>query len=276
MNYFKRFSDFCAVFAISAAAIYTLRKFMSFNPADAEGMVEKLKLFFSKDYYRDYRSYIVLITLLTVSLVVGAVLERFPYIGFALSLAPMLQILLMFGDGKLYERPMLYVILGIAHVLGNIVHSLYLDRADGKRRGFICVNLAGIALSALGFWVWRRAELLSHIGAVLDEDKLGSRDAAILAGVEDGAQSIILKLSLMILVGVAISIILRDVYFIDAAVAVIPFVYSAHLVATEKLRLFPLAIIFITLFYLIFRLLILICEPMSKKCIFSKKILNNC
>ena len=275
MNYFKRFSDFCAVFAISAAAIYTLRKFMSFNPADAEGMVEKLKLFFSKDYYRDYRSYIVLITLLTVSLVVGAVLERFPYVGFALSLAPMLQILLMFGDGKLYERPMLYVILGIAHVLGNIVHSLYLDRADGKRRAFICVNLGGITLSALGLWVWNRAKELS----LLDEEaaaELGTWDSAILAGVEDGAQSITLKLSLMILVGIAISIILRDVYFIDAAVAVIPFVYSAHLVATEKLRLFPLAIIFITLFYLIFRLLILICEPMSNKCIFSKKILNNC
>ena len=275
MNYFKRFSDFCAVFAISAAAIYTLRKFMSFNPADAEGMVEKLKLFFSKDYYRDYRSYIVLITLLTVSLVVGAVLERFPYVGFALSLAPMLQILLMFGDGKLYERPMLYVILGIAHVLGNIVHSLYLDRADGKRRAFICVNLGGITLSALGLWVWNRAKELS----LLDEEaaaELGTWDSAILAGVEDGAQSITLKLSLMILVGIAISIILRDVYFIDAAVAVIPFVYSAHLVATEKLRLFPLAIIFITLFYLIFRLLILRCEPMSKKCIFSKKILNNC
>lgn len=275
MNYFKKFSDFCAVFAISAAAVYTLRKFMSFNPADTEGITEKLKLFFSKDYFRDYRAYLVLIMLLTASLIVGVVLERFPYVGFTLSLVPMLQILLMFGDGKLYERPMLYVILGITHVLGNIVHSLYLDRADGKRRGFICVNLAGISLSTLGFWVWRRAGQLS----LLDEEaaaELGSRDAAILLGVEDGAQSIILKLSIIILISVVISIVLRDVYFIDAIIAAIPFAYSAHLVAREKLHLFPLAIIFITFSYLIFRLLILICEPMSKKYFFRKKILNNC
>lgn len=276
MNYFKRFSDFCAIFAIFAATIYTLRKFMSFNPANAEGMKEKLKLFFSKDYVRDYRAYLLLVILLAVSVTVGILLERFPYVGFAASLAPMLQILLMLGNGKLYESPMLYVILGIAHVMGSIVHALYLDRADGKRRAFICVNLGGITLSAFGLWVWRIAEQLALLGAIPDEEsiaELGAFDSAILLGIESGAPSLIINITAMIFVGVAISLLLRDIYFIDAIIAAIPFGYSVYLVAAEKLLLFPLPIILITLIYLIFRLLVLVCEPMSKK---TQKISNKC
>ena len=274
MNYFKRFSDFCALFAIAAASVYTLRKFISFNPANAEGFKEKLKLFFSKEYSRDYRAYVILIILLAASVIIGRILERFPYVGFALSLAPMLQILLMLGDGKLYERPMLYLILGIAHLLGGIVHSLYLDRSDEKRRAFICVNLAGVALAGVGFWIWRRASLLN----LLDEEavsELGARDSAILLSLEDGAPSIILKLSVILLIGVALSIILRDVYFIDTIVAAVPFAYSAYLVSNEKLSLFPLTVLMITLIYFSFRLLVMLCEPMSKKKFLSKKQ-NNC
>ncbi len=265
MNYLKRFSDFCAGFAAFAASLYILRKFMSFNPADAEGIKEKARLFFSKDYFRDYRAYLILIILLAVSVIIGIILERLPYVGFAFSLAPMLQILLMLGEGKLYERPMLYVILGTVHVVGNIVYSLSLDREDGKRRAFICANIFGAALFSLGIWVWRRASQLSLLG----KDKLSelnARDTTILLGLEDDSEKLIIGIAVFILISVAVSLILRDVYFIDALIAAVPFVYSVYLFASGKLTVFPQAVFFLTLFYFLFRIFIVIFEPMAKKC----------
>ncbi len=263
MNYFKRFSDFCAGFSAFCAAVYVFGQFMTYNPADAEGIIEKLKLFLSKENAKDYREYVILIILLIGSVIVGCIFEKLPYIGTAISLLPMLQTILMFSEGKLYDRPMLYIVLGLIHVSGSIVYALSLDKADGKKRAFYCTNICGICASALGFLVYRRAGELASI-AEADATELGTRDYAIYLGTEEDIQGLILKISIMILCGIALSVILRDIYFIDAFTAAVPLCYTVYLIFSEKLNLFSQAILAIVSFYFFCRVLIMIFEPVSE------------
>lgn len=264
MSYFKRFTDFCAGFTAFYAIIYVFGQFMQYNPADAEGTKEKLKLFFSKENYRDYRAFLILIILLIVSVVAGRIFERMPYISLAVSILPMVQIMLIYSDDKLSDRPMLYILLGLIHVSGNILHAISLDKADGKRRAFICANICGICAALLGIWVWRKAKQLS----LLDDaavSELGVRDHAILLGAENDEHSILLKISVIILATVVLSLILRDIYFIDVISSAVPFLYVLYLFSTEKLTLFAQTAFVVTLLYFAYRILILISEPMAKR-----------
>lgn len=264
MSYFKRFTNFCAGFTAFHAIIYLIGQFMSFNPTGDPNMTEKIKLFLAPDHQKSHREYLVLIILLVLSAVAGRIFERAPYISLVISLAPLAKILLLFGDEKLFDRPMLYIILGLLHVSGNVIHAVILDRADGRRRAAICVHIFGICAFAASLWLMRQAkELLS-----LEEEavaELGRLDLTVLAGAENGAHEIILKLGIFILSSVTLSIILRDIYFIDAILSILPFGYCVYLIATGKLTLFPAIILAATFLYFSFRLLLLFAEPMAKR-----------
>ena len=153
MNYFKRFTDFCAGFAIFSALMYILGKFTSFNPQDAQGMMDKVKLFVDKELHADNRACVLMVILFGVSLVAGLVFERMPYISFAVSILPLAWVCVMLWQEFLSERPMLYLLMAATHCLGNLAHSLILDREDKKRRAFACVNILGGAVLAGGIFL---------------------------------------------------------------------------------------------------------------------------
>ena len=270
MSYFKRFTDFCAGFTAFHAIIYLLGQFMSFNPADAEGIKEKLKLFLAKDAAKDHRAYVILIALLIFSVAVSLIFERLPYIGFAVSLLPISQILLMYVDKKLYEQPMLYVILGILHVSGNILYSLSLDKADKKRRAFICTTVFGVAIFSAALWLKKHTEEL----LMLEDDaisELGVKDKLILLETENSAHTILFKIGVIVLCTVLLSIILRDIYFIDVIASAVPFGYTLYLISFEKLTLFAPIALAVTFFYFVCRILLLTSEPMAKPFKFFNK-----
>ena len=68
MGHVKRFGDFCAAFAAFAAAMFMFRQFMGYDFGEVEGIVEKLKYFFSNEPRREYRYYLTLFLLFALSL----------------------------------------------------------------------------------------------------------------------------------------------------------------------------------------------------------------
>ena len=51
MRYFKKFADFCSGLAAFSGAVFLLLQYLKFDPKDVEeelGLLDKLKLYFSK------------------------------------------------------------------------------------------------------------------------------------------------------------------------------------------------------------------------------------
>lgn len=237
---------------------------MSYNPGADADMKQKIKQFLDPTHTKDHRAYVILLILLVLSIFLGRILERIPYVCTAISLLPMTQMMIMYGSKRLYEQPELCIFLAFLHVIGTVIGSVGIDRVDNKRRAFVSANVSGLTISLLGISVWRKAGELVEIDpeAAL---KLSYTEKAIRAGAAEGMEKILIKLSLIILVTVVISLILRDIYFIDVIAAAIPFIYTLYLFTTGKLTLFPDAAFMLTLLYLVIRIIVMLSEPMRKK-----------
>ena len=274
MNYFKKFTDFCGGFLAFAAIMYLIKEFSAFAKGEKLETIEKLKLFFDPKEVADYRGFLILILLLAVSVVAGRIFHRLPYISFAVSLLPFFQAINLYSMGKIgdEDRPMLYVIFASIHTLGNVIHAVYLDTTDGKHRGFVCAGICGGAITGFGVWLWffsKKVALYEDPFSMMDIGKLEMR---ISVAAKEGFQRFILDIALIVAVTVIISLLLRDVYFIDAALALVPFIYSIRIVLMKnELPIFGELMLGLTLFYFVSRLMLVAFEPMREMKGISKK-----
>lgn len=163
MNYFKRFTDFCAGFALFSALLLLFRKYMAFTPEQDVPMKEKLKLFFEGGTLNNYKIWLPFLMLLLVSLTVSILFRRLPWLAFPVSVLPFAYAVMMFHDNKLYEYPMLYLILCGLHLTGNLVESLRLDRTDGKRRGMLCTAFSSLSVSLFCLFVKHREHAIAGL-----------------------------------------------------------------------------------------------------------------
>lgn len=264
MRYFKRFTDFCAGFSAFMVAIRLFGKFMGYNPEKAEGMTDKFKLFFATDNLGRHRDQLLLVVFLIVSLVVSRVFERLPYITMAVSVLPLVQTFFIFADKRFFEYSWLYIIFAVLHTAGILVYAIKLDRYDGKRRAFWAVNVFGVCIAAYVIPIVRRMAEFVDIDA-RDKAKLLPFESKLQIGIENGADKILIKIALMIVIATLISIILRDIYFIDTALAIVPFIYSLYVFSTKALKVFALECFLLTSVYFVFRISIMLFEPMRTK-----------
>lgn len=269
MKYFKRFTDFCAGFSAFMVAIRLFGKFMGYNPDKAEGMPDKFKLFFAKDNLARNRAQLLLVILFIVSLVVSRVFERMPYVTMAVSVLPLIQTFFIFADKRFFEYSWLHIIFAVLHASGSLVYALYLDRVDGKRRAFWALNVFGVGITLYVIPIVRRMADFIDIDA-REKSKLLPFESKLQIGIENGADKILIRIAIMIVIAVIISILLRDIYFIDVAVAVVPFVYSIYVFSTKELKAFALECFLLSTMYLVFRIMLMFFEPMRQK----KKIDN--
>ncbi len=264
MNYFKKFTDFCGGFLAFTAIMYLIKEFSAFAKGEEMKTLEKLKLFFDPREVNDYRGFLILILLLAVSVVAGRVFHRLPYISFAVSLFPFFQAINLYSTDKISndEYPMLYLIFASLHTLGSIIHAVYLDGLDGKRRGFMCANVCGGAIALFGTWLWFFAKKTAAYADPFAMD-IGKLEMRISAAAKEGFQRLILDIALMVAVSVLVSILLRDVYFIDAILALFPFAYTVRVVLIkDALPLFGELMLGLSLLYLVSRVLLVAFEPM--------------
>ena len=236
---------------------------MTFKLPDAETDAGKLKTFLSVDRPENYRGYVIMVALFLLSVLVGRIFERLPYVTLAVSLLPLYQTVNLFSTGKIEKFPILYLLFAILHTVGSVSHALVLDREDGKRRGFISANLLGAMMFAGGIWAWRRAEELLDYEDIFTVEGISKVELNLASAAADGAHKFLWNIAAIVLVCVVISLILRDIYFIDAILAAVPLVYAVHKVLiAEKLVIFEELTLILCALYFVTRVALVVFEPM--------------
>ncbi|MBE6547060.1 MAG: hypothetical protein E7668_06455 [Ruminococcaceae bacterium] len=258
MSYFKRFGDFCAGFAAFSAILYVFREFMEFTPKETVPLLEKLKLFFSDEPRREYRTYLILIGLLLLSLLISLLLHRFPYLSFATSVPPLLHIMLMYDAGLLYERPMLYFVLGGVHACGCLAECIRRDREDRRRRAAIAADLCGLVGMGLCGYVLRITPTIPDV----PYGELNFFERQMYFSAAQADLTLFRRLLILLAVTVALRWLLRDLYYLDAALAVGLFGYTLYHFYAKAFPFFGSMLLMLTAVYALSRVVIMLsCKP---------------
>lgn len=234
MSYFKKFTDFCAGIAAFVASLFLLRKYMAFSPVTNEEVTDsKLTQFFKAN--ADYDMLVSLVILLALSVAVGIVFRRLPYLCFAFSLLPVIMIAYMFENNCLFEQPALYAVCAALHFTGNLVDCAMRDRDDGRHRLWIATKLSALCASSFCLFVTKYADKVPADSS--EEIPLWKRD--IFFNMTPADMQIITKLGWMLLALFIIGLLLYNVYFIDAILSLVPLIYSVHALYSGSLTLAP-------------------------------------
>ncbi len=235
MTYFKKFTDFVCGAMLFVAALFLIKEYMSFVPEDKlyeldwalkEGLTtlpSKLSQFLHLSTPKSYTAYPLLLGSLAVSLIVGRVFAKLPSVCFAVAFLPFLQILYMLDTGRLYEQKELYLIAGSLHLLGNAADALMRDRQDGRHRLFRIAKISmsvPLCVCAVFFWLLPQRESAARYitDSLVHETKV---------------------LAIMFAIILAISLILYNVYFVDALLSLVPLGYTVYAVYARTLSFCP-------------------------------------
>ena len=263
MSYFKKFTDFCAGVAAFVAGVFFIRKYMVFKPKEPpeslasistdtagetlEAVTEKfpgkLEQFLTPDSYNDYTLLLPLIFFLLLSALLGRVFARRPYVCFAISLIPATLIAYMYEHDMLKEQIGMFLILGALHVIGNFAECLIRDREDGRHRASIAAKISSAAGAFFCYYVmWQGAQTPPE-----DAKEIGHIQHRILFEMTEADVEIMTKLGAMFLILLAVSLILYNVYFIDAILALVPAIYVMYQVGGQFYTLAPAPLAFLAL-----------------------------
>ena len=266
MGYGKRFGDFCAAFAAFSAFMYMFCQYMAMDLDEIEGIVAKLKYFISNEPRKEYRYYLTLFILLVVSFTVSTVFHRLPFLTLAVSVLPMIQIIVMFDGEKLYERPMLFVVLAALHMVGCLLECIRRDREDRGRRTALAVDLLGLAAAGFcGYILY-----LSRDIANVDFTHISIIEKTLYSAVVyfEADLSIFKYLAIGISVAVILRLILRDLYYLDALLSLVPLGVCIYRWNSGSIPVFGSTLAMLTFAYAIGRISVMIfCKP---KCIDEK------
>ena len=263
MSLFKKFTDIGALFAAFSAFMYALCEFMDYSPKDEVSMIEKLKLFLEGDNVRDYSLFIPLIFLFLLSGAVSLIFNKYPFVGFAISLVPLTHVIFMFKEGRIYERPMLYIVLAVLHSVGALAECIRRDCDGGGRRASIAASLCALVCTALCVYIYalginapaQTTPEMSYFERTLVYNVLGCDDLTpYLISASFLAATVVL------------SFILRDIFFIDAALALIPCVYICYMWNVGRLPAHGELIATLGVVYFLARAAVMIsCRPRAEK-----------
>ncbi len=233
MRYFKRFGDFGSGFCCFMAWLYLFGRFMSFAPSEeVEGFTEKLKLFLSeKTAYPNLLLFILGAMFLT-SAVMGTVLVKYPHVSALFTLPPLALTFDMIRSEYIKEYPMLYAFFGITALAACVLDCIALDGKDGGNRTGYCAALVSASTSLLFFTLYSRGV---DALAVEDTAELGRFDLAIRQGLETSDVKLLAVFAAVYLGLTVVGVLLRDIYFIDALLALPPFVALIYMWNAETL-----------------------------------------
>ena len=231
MSYFKRFTDLCAGIAAFCASVFFIVKYMNFTPDTSENAPSKLSQFIDPSAKVDYTMLLPLIFILLISMVIGFSLKKFPFICFPFSVVCTLYVSFMLEKLVLYELGGIMVILCSLHVIGNLVDCAMRDKQDGKHRLSATAKMSSLMGAMLCFFILR----LSKSPLPEDTSKLTLFEKDVLINTKELDVEIITTLLWLFLALLAISILLYNVYFIDAILSIVPAVYATHAMVSGNL-----------------------------------------
>lgn len=226
MSTFKKFCDFCGGLALLVASLFLFREFMAFSPEGMPPLREKLSLFLDIEAAsRNFRPHLGLIALLALTLLVGLLVRKLPFLGLTVATLPFLQALSMLRDGYLFEHPMLYLLLTALPIVGNLYDALHRDSLDGHHRAFVLANVS--SLLVLGFCVlilWR----LKVVGNTLDIYEYKRFDQTIFASAAQSDFAFLRQYAIVYAIGIAISLLFCGAYWLDLILASLPLAFALY------------------------------------------------
>lgn len=247
MSYFKRFTDFCAGFAVFGALLHLVRNFITFMKDEDISTLKKLGKFLDRGNADDYRAYAVIAAVLVASLFLGILLKKVPFVALTASTAALAVIIDIFAAERLDERPMFYVVLAIIHVVGCIFECIVCDREHRFKR-LNCSFIAGVITTFAGgalslFTAYRLSEMKALYKTAdlesFDMTELTSFDAEIFELVKTAmakGQSAdidqLIILAVMFIVVLTVTLIIGDIFFVDLIFSAIPLISVAYCFAT--------------------------------------------
>ena len=244
MRYFKRFTDFCSGFACFTAIIYLFRQYMTYKLGDEEaeiGLVDKLKMFFSRQTELEHYLMLMLAVMLAVSVLASVILNKLPQLTFVFSLPPLLLSLDMIKSEYIREYPMMYPLLGSLAVIGGIYECVRMDKRDGKHRSAYAGSVVSAFASAFCFYIYKKWQTFSALTHEETENALEMRRFDYEIYNHADAMDMKLFLTFAIVFGclAVIGVILTDIYFIDAILALPPMVALIYTWGAEKISVHP-------------------------------------
>ena len=284
MTLFKKFTDFCAGIAAFVGGLFLLQKYMVFQPLEDEEY--RSWLYYDLKYYNeslsestletigdvvapskidqffnpklindfDYRPLCILVITLIISVLIGRIFKKLPYVCFLVSLIPALEIAYIFSKELLYTQIGLFIILGALHVAGNLVECVIRDKEDGRHRLWVCAKISALFPAVFCLFCTKIAEKIPVEGI---HDKIPIYKELAFKLTKPENIEIVTKIGWMFFIIFIITVLLYNVYFIDTILSVIPLVYTIHLLYSENLKFNP--VLFALLAAVCFMTHILLC-----------------
>ena len=256
MSNFKRFTDICAGFAAFVAAMFVFCGYMGYDFKEIESMKEKIKLFLEPE--RGYSFFIPLVLLFLFSCVFSLVFTKLPYLTVAVSVLPLSYAFIMLTDGRITEYPWLYIILGFLHVFGCLFECIRMDKADRGCRAALGLDLIAFLTVALVIYLYRTFGKLEAV----EPEKMNLIQRKLYEVKDTINLSVFGSTAIMIAIPALLRIIWRDLYYIDAAISVVPLIITLARFGKEKIPIFGTALIVLMAIYTVGRITVMIfCKP---------------
>jgi hypothetical protein len=263
MSLFKKLTDFCAGIAAFVGGLFLLQKYMTFQPLDDKEYIEwisnelkyssdatdkvteavteapsKLSQFFTPELINeyDYRLLAILVLTLAVSVIMGIIFKRLPYIPFFFSIIPAVEITYLFTKERLYTQVGLFLIAGALHVAGNIYECIVRDKEDGRHRVWVCAKISLLFPAAFCLLCTKIADKIPIEGV---NDRIPIFKELAFKMTKPESIEIVTKLGWMFLIIFVIATVFYNVYFIDAILSAIPLIYTVHLLYSGNLPFNP-------------------------------------
>lgn len=265
MSLFKKLTDFCAGVAAFVGGLFLLQKYMVFEPLDTKEYIEwlayeikysqgklsptlldsvteapsKLSQFFTPKLANefDYRLLAILIITLAVSVLVGIIFKKIPYVCFFFSLIPAVEIVYIFTEQRLYTQIGLFLIAGALHVAGNVFEAILRDKEDGRHRLWVCAKISLLFPAAFCLLCTKMADKAAAIERF--DDKLPIFKDLAFKMTKPENMEIVTKIGWMYLIIFVIAMVFYNVYFIDTILTAIPLVYTIHMLYSGNLSFNP-------------------------------------
>ena len=269
MSYFKRFTDFCAGFAVFGALLHLIRNFVTFMKDEEISTLKKLKEFLGRENADCYRAYAIIAIVLTASLFIGILLKKFPFVALATSSLATVVIVDLFVGSIISERPMFYVALTIIHTIGCLFECVMCDREKRLKR-LNCTFIAGVittfASGALCLFTAYRLSEMKKLFKTADLEtfnvaELSFFDMEIFNLVKDASAKgkdadpdQLILLAVMFIVVLIVTMFIGEIFFVDLTFSLIPLVsviysYNSSAFLPQSDMIVTLALISATVFF---------------------------
>lgn len=282
MSLFKKFTDFCAGIAAFVGGLFLLQKYMVFNPLTDEEYINwmtyeikysnetlsepiteapsKIKQFFTPDLISDfdYRLLAILVITLALSVLIGIIFRKLPYVCFFFSLFPAVEITYLFTKNNLYTQVGLFLIFGALHVAGNLFECLIRDREDGKHRLWVCAKISTLFPAAFCLLCTKATDFVPVTDDINKKIPIFKELAFKLTKPEN--MEIVTKIGWIYLIIFVITVLLYNVYFIDLILSAVPLVYTIHLLYSENLSFNPALFTVLAAICFITTMVLCVCE----------------